>query len=364
LQPLAAYGALMPAFVVLWVVAALLDSLPTVEEDIPGQARATMLVSALRVTLVAVAAWASSDMRIILWALLATVLVKLALLFAYIQRRHGLGRPWFERARFVDQFRHSAPFGFSAALYLLRGQSDQWVAASLFALSSFAAFSIAAMVGQVVHIFRHSVLEAFLPSMSRLEAAGDVAGMMEMNSRINVLVGMLLYPLLAFAFVFAEDIITVVYTASFVEAGPVVRVYIAAMVAMAVELGSVVLLLRQGGYALRVTATVLPVSIALSWGAAHELGLAGAALGSVVAIYLDRTLMVRRIARLTGIPVRRMQDWGSLAWALASSVLAAAAAWLAVTKLMPAAPHLARVAVGASLLALAYLGMNLHRMRR
>ena len=42
LHPLAKYGALLPAFVVLWVVSVLLDFLPTIEERIPLQAYATI----------------------------------------------------------------------------------------------------------------------------------------------------------------------------------------------------------------------------------------------------------------------------------------------------------------------------------
>jgi len=357
--PLAAYGALVPAFVVLWVVAALLDSLPTVEEDIPGQARATMLVSALRVTLVGAGAWASSDMRVVLWMLLAVVVVKLVLLFGYIQRRHGFGRPWFERACFADQFRHSAPFGFSATLYLLRGQSDQWVAASLFALSSFAAFSIAALVGQVVHIFRVSVLEALLPSMSRLQAAGDVRGMMEMNRRGNMLVAKALFPLLAFAFAFAGELITVVYTASYAEAAPAVRLYAFGQAALVVEVGSLVLLLRQGGFVLWVTGLALGFSVAVSWFGAHHFGLAGAAAGSVLAIYLDRALTLRRIARLTGTRFAELQDWGGLARTFVLAALSAALAWGVVAQFLPGAPPALRLAVGAAILGAAYAATNL-----
>ena len=68
-----------------------------------------------------------------------------------------------------------------------------------------------------VLIFRRSVLEAFVPKMSRLSAAGDVRGMLELNSRGNVLVSTLLYPALAFVFAFAEDLVTLVYTAAYLE---------------------------------------------------------------------------------------------------------------------------------------------------
>jgi O-antigen/teichoic acid export membrane protein len=302
-------------------------------------------------------------MLVILWLLLATVLLKLLILAIYVQRWHGIGRPWFERKAFAEQFRCSAPFGVSNALFSLRAQSDQWVAASLFALSSFAAFSIAALVWQVVHIVRHSVLDALLPSMSRTEASGDVRGMMEMNSRANGLVGALLYPLLAFAFAFAGEIVSVVYTPAYVEAAPVVRVYVIGMVAMAVEVGSAVLLLRQGGFAVRVSALLLAASVILSWSLAQEIGLAGAAAGSVAALYLDRAVMLRRISRLTGIGLRRLQNWRSLAWSLFSSVLAGAAAWLVCERIFEASGAFARAAIGGVVLLAIYAALNFRKLR-
>jgi O-antigen/teichoic acid export membrane protein len=294
-------------------------------------------------------------MRVILWLLLATVLLKLLILATYLQRFHGIGRPWFERKAFAEQVRISAPFGISNALFSLRAMSDQWVAASRFALSSFAAFSIAALIWQVVNIVRHSVLDALLPSMSR----SDPKAMLQLNSRANVLVGRLLYPLLAIAFVFAEEIITVVYTASYVEAAPVVRVYVLGMVVMAVEIGSVVLLLRQGAYAMGVSALMLVFSVALSWGAAEQYGLAGA----VAALYFDRFIMLRRVSRQTGISVRELQDWRSLAWALVSSVLAGGFAWLIVENLLEGANAFTRGASGGICVLIAYALLNLRKLR-
>ena len=362
-HPLASYGLLVPAFIALWVLSTLLDYLPSVEERIGWQAWATGSVGVARAGLVAAAAWFTGDMQVILYLLLATVLFKLLLLAVYVQRWHGIGRPWFERKAFAEQFRCSAPFGVSNALFVLRAQADQWVAASLFALSSFAAFSIGWLVWQVVHIVRHSVLDALLPSMSRTEAAGDVRGMMAMNSRANVLVGALLYPLLAFAFVFAEEIVTVVYTATYAGAAPVVRVYVLGMIAMAVEVGSVTLLLRQGGFAMRVSALLLVASVILSWSLAQELGLAGAAAGSVITLYLDRAVLLRRIVRLTGISLRQLQDWRSLAWALFSSVLAAAAAWLLVEHFVQAGGAFARAAIGGVVLTATYAVLNFRKLR-
>jgi len=365
MQALGPYGALVPAFVGLWVSATLLDYLPTIEERIRWQAWATLSSSGLRALLVATGAWVSGDdLHLVLWLLLAVVIYKLALLLLYVYRHHGLGRPWFQRAAFVAQLRYSAPFGVSTGLFALRGQIDQWVAASLFALSSFAAFTIAALVGQVVHVFRHSVMEAFLPTMSRMEAGGDVRGMLALNARANVMVGTLLYPLLAFAFAFAEDIVTIVYTAAYVQAGPVMRVYIVGMAAMVIEMGSVVLLLRQGPFALKVNIVALAVSVAVSWTAAQLIGLAGAACGSVLAIYLDRAMMLRRVARHTGVAFGALQNWRALAWTLGSAALSAALAWMFVERMLEGRGPLTRLLAGAAVLGTAYAAANWARLRR
>jgi O-antigen/teichoic acid export membrane protein len=354
MRPLGQYGLLVPAFVALWVLGILLDHLPTVDERISWQAYATVGVTGLRALFTGLAAWFTGELQVMLWTLIVVVLFKVALLAYYVRRHHGLGPPWFERSAASQQFRHSAPLGLNSAFYGLRGQADQWVAASLFALSSFAAFSIAAVVGQLMHLLRTSVMEAFLPSMSRLQARGDVRGMLEMNSRGNVMVGKLMYPLLAFGFAFAPEIVTVVYTASYAEAAPVVRVYIVGMLAAVVEMGSLVMLLRQGTYALRVTGLTLVLSVATSWTAAQYLGLAGAAAGSVLGVYLDRALVLRRIARHAGIALRRLQEWRALALALAFAVLTGALAWLIAELSLSRHGPLPRLVAGGAVFAAAY----------
>src|SRR5256712_8902468 len=320
----------------------------------PLPAYATISVALARAVLVAGGAWFTSDMSVILWLLLATVLLKLALLLAYIGRFHGWAGPWFKPKVFGGQIRYTAPFGFSSACYVLRSQADQWVAASLFALHSFAAFSIAAILGQLVNIFRTSVVEAFMPSMSRMEAAGDLKSMMEMNARANAMVGMLLLPMLGFVFAFAEDLVSVVYTAAYIDAAPVMRIYIIGMAALVVELSSVLQLLRQGMFSLGMNVAVLAVAVPLSWFGGVELGLPGAAPGSVTALHVDRVIILHRIAAVSGMPIASQQHWASLGRHFACAAGATLTAWLSVHYLFASAPLVVRLAVGAGVLGALY----------
>jgi peptidoglycan biosynthesis protein MviN/MurJ (putative lipid II flippase) len=221
----------------------------------------------------------------------------------------------------------------------------------------FAAFSIAALLGPLVHLCRQSVLQAFLPSISRLEAAGDIRGMLELNSRGSVLVATLVYPLLAFAFVFSAEIVTIIYTPAYVAAAPVMRIYILGLVALVVELATVMLLLRQGAFSMRLGVLALVVSVAVSWFSARAYGLAGAAAGSVTAIWIEHLATLWRISRRTGIPLRRLQDWRSLGLLLLCAALAALIAWVAASRALAAFGPEVRVAAGGGLLAIAYLAL-------
>jgi O-antigen/teichoic acid export membrane protein len=359
LHPLQPHGWWVSAFVAMWVFTVLLDHLPSVDERISWQVYAMLTVSVLRVVLIALGAWLTGDLRVLIGLLVVIGLIKVGVLMYYVRRQHGLGQPWFERAAFADQFRHAAPIGTSHALNAMRSKSDQWVAATLFSMSSFAAFSIAALVSQVMLILRTSVMQVFLPSMSRLQAQGDLRGMLDMNSRGNVLVARLLYPVLAFAFVFAEELVMVVYTAAYVQAVPAIRTYIIGMLPMAIETASLVLLLRRGKFTVCVTTCTLALSVAVSWSAAMHVGIAGAAAGSVLAIYVERIILLRHLARHTGTALRRLQHWRALLTAAAFASATGALAWVAVERLFIVHGPFARLIVGATVFGVAYAATHL-----
>jgi len=358
LRALAEHEAIVPAFVLLWVVASLLDLLPTVEEHVTWQAKATVSLAALRAVALSLAAILTQELTPVLFMLLAFVVFKVTLLLGYVAGQHGLRGPVFHWHVFVNQFKYAAPIGIAGALYGLRVQADQWVAAALFPLGMFASFSIAMVLGPLMSMFRQSVNYTFLPSMSRLEAAGDVSGMLKLNNRANIMVGMFLCPLLAFVFVFAEEIVTIVYTATYVAAAPVMRVYIVGLAALVFETATITMLLRQAPFVAGVNLVALALSLPVNWFLAQHIGLAGAAIGGVIMIYLDRIATMWRISQLTGIPVRNLQDWRALGQVMLFSALAAALAWGAVGSYFAASQPLVRVVAGAAILAAAYGAMQ------
>ena len=336
----------------LWIFAWVLDVLPTVDERVDWQARLIVSLSAFRAVFLSVVAFLTRDLGAVLWALAALTALKAGILLMYVRRYHGMRGPWMERAAFKEQVRHAAPFGLSGMLHGLRSQGDQWVAAALFSVAQFASFSVATVLGPVVQMCRQSVNHVFLPSMSRMHSSGDVRAMLALNSRANSMVALLVYPLLAFAFVFAVPLISLVYTASYLDAVPVLRIYVVGLLILVVEIQSVMFLMKQGAFAAWVNALVLALAIPLSYLGAMDFGLAGAAIGSVSALYAERLLTLTRLARLSQTPLHKLQDWPTLAGILAAAALSAAAAGLALREVQ-LRPFLMLVS-GAGIVAVVY----------
>ena len=346
--------AILPVFILLWIASWLLDVLPAAEERVAWQARATVALSALRAIALSLTAWLTGELGPVLVVLVAFVAIKVAVLFFYIAKYHGLRGPLVRKAAFADQLHHAGLFSVASTLYMLQAQADQWIAAMLFSMAMFASFSVAAVLAPMINLCRQSMNYAFLPAMSRCHSDGDIQGMVKLNRRANVIVGTLIYPMLAFAFAFSEEIVTIVYTATYVEAAPVMRMYILGLAAMALETGTVTLQLRQGRHQVIMSAGLLVLSIPLSWFGAHQFGLPGAALGSVTAIYLDRYFTLRMMAQKTDIPIRRLQDWRSLLlWVLFGGI-AALCAFCVVELWLPAAGAFTRLALGGVCMAVVY----------
>ena len=357
LHALANHGVILPTFIVMVVVASLLDVLPTVEERVNWQAKATVSFALLRAVALSLAAALTGELAPVLMVLLAFVVFKVVVLFGYVGKFHGLHGPVLRWRTFWDQLLYAAPFGAAGALYGLRTQSDQWVAAALFPLGMFAAFSIAAVLGPLINLFRQSVNNVFLPVMSRRQAVGDIPSMLELNSRGNVMVGAIVFPLFYFAFVFAEDLITLVYTATYLEAASVMRVYIVGIAALVLELSGITLLLRQAPFVMALNVVGLILAVSLNWFAALKIGLAGAAMGSVIVMYIDRVVTLWRISVLTGVPVPQLQDWKTLGRLWLFAIIASSLAWAVAVLYLAGSGPVVRILVGGVVLACAYAAM-------
>lgn len=321
-------------FVGLWVAASLLDYLYVAQQAIPIQARINLSFTSMRVISVLGAAYLWRSWEPVLVAHVAVVVLKAVVCAIAVRRYSGAdARPSRDAMR--EQYGYALPVGISGALYMLRVRLDQWLVASLFTAAQFGLYSIAAVFSPLQTLIRSTVNQVIQPELSRLQSQQDLMGMRELNRRTNLAVTLLLFPAIAFIAVWAEAILSVLFTDRYSGAAPFVRMYLLVMAIESLEIAIVLVSMGHGRLVMKIDALVLPLAVGSALLGSKLFGLVGAPAGAIVGAIFAQSALYLRFASLSGITVRDAQEWGAIARVFVASALAAAASVAAGTIAVP-----------------------------
>ena len=305
------YAWVMPAFVFLWTISQLLDSLPTAEERIRWQCWSIIGLSGLRAGLLAGLAWFFQDMNLIFLGLLFFACIKLLVLFAYIFKYHPIRNWGMDSTLLWAQLSYSIPFGIGAGLFLLRNQGDQWIAAYLFPAAEYSLFVVGMYLGPFLTLIRESINSAVLPKLSRSHAEGDVGALIELARTSNTHTALVLFPLLIWFFIFAADIIEVIFSAAYRDAAAVMRIFVLSYLTQTFEVNNLFRIVGGGRFSIYLSLILLVPALAVSYWGGITFGLWGVALGAMVMTYSAEPLKLRYVAQQLAIPVATIVDWSS-----------------------------------------------------
>ncbi|MEM7504401.1 MAG: oligosaccharide flippase family protein, partial [Pseudomonadota bacterium] len=275
-------GWVLPAFVFLWVASVPVRYLPNADQNVTWQAGAIVTIALLRAAAVLGTAVAFRDIHAVFVGLLVWSGIQFLILGYYVVSRYGVSLHKPTLSAVLEQFSFAAPFGLSQTLAGARRTVAQWIVVFLFSPASLAVFAIGTSFNAVLRLIRSSLGNVLLPKISKSQASGDMERAVRLNNRGNVAIFVLICPVLCWLWLYAESVITLMYTEDYVDAVPVLRVYLGVLLIMSIELGSVLMVLRQGQFVLLVSIGVLALASVASLVGGKALGLYGVALGSLV----------------------------------------------------------------------------------
>lgn len=339
-------------FVGFWVPGVILDHLPVADERGDWQARAVIALAVLRTVLTGAAVLAWGSLEPVLWALAATAALRFLAVARYGQRRHRWLQARTTRDHWRAHFALALPIGATGALFTLRRQAEQWIAASAFSATQFAAFSLAAVASPLVLLVRRALSSTLLPAMARRHAQGDWAQVLTINHRANSAVACVAWPALAFLVCFGEPLYDLVYTHAYRDAVPVMRLMAVGWAVQVVELNSLVQFAGLMPRAARLGVALLLLSLSGAAAGGLLFGLPGVALGSALAIVTERALFAAMLAKALHMSPAAVQPWSRLAALAATCLLIGVAGRFAFEQLPASLPAWTRMlALGPVMLA-------------
>jgi O-antigen/teichoic acid export membrane protein len=320
------HSPLVQIFVGTWILASILDPLPTADGKAEWGACATIGFAIVRTVALAGAAIASGDVGLLLVVMCGLAILKVGLAVFYTlfsARERGLG---FGGQLAHTQLKYSLPFAMANGFFALRAQADQWVVAANFSSSAFALISIASAVNLLGSLTRQPVGNALLPNISSLLGEGNVDGARKLISKGYLLLVCMLLPAFGLLIATADDLVELIYTREYLGAVPLMRIYALGQIATVFGSGWLLSAFGFGRLAATLSAISLLLSIALSILGLQLFGLAGAVAGSIAGLVLWEWWGLIKVAKALGTSIAKMipmdQTW-KVAFVVAVGVLVA-----------------------------------------
>lgn len=320
------HSPLVQTFVGIWILASILDALPTADGRAEWGACSTIGLAMVRTAALTSAAVAFGDLELILVVMcgLAMLKVGLAVYYAlFAAREPGLG---FDRQLARTQLMYSLPFAMASGFFALRAQADQWVVAANFSSSAFALISIASVVNLLGTLTRQPVGNGLLPNISCLLGEGDLDGARKLISKGYLLLVCMLVPAFGLLMATADDLVELIYTREYLGAVPLMRIYALGQIATVFGSGWVLSAFGFGRLAATLSAISLLLSVVLSILGLQFFGLTGAVAGSIAGLVLWEWWGLIKIAKALGTSIAQLipmdQTW-KIAVAVALGVLVA-----------------------------------------
>jgi O-antigen/teichoic acid export membrane protein len=343
----------VPIFLALWLFASILNILPTAEGRAGLQASVVFGIALLR-TGATIAGATLGGIDAVVWGLTLVAATKTVLLLALSSVRYGRHLRSGRTYRVLEHAKYAIPIGLNNAVYQLRLQADQWLVVVLFSAIQYGVYSLGAVALALGSVIRTTVTNVIFPEMSKAQAGGDIAKLLEINNHSNVTVSLFVFPMLAYLLAAASPIIRLVYTDAYADAIPIFRLNVIAFLVAVVEITTVMLVLRQGPILLITSIVSLIAGLAASYLGSQWWGLPGAVFGVIVGNFVGVTVVYARASQLLGIPIRTIQDWRTIALIGGAAIASALVAYVPILLISPGRGHIMEIFISGLVFCLAY----------
>lgn len=296
-------------FLALWIIASLLDVLPTADGRASWQAKTTTSIAIFRTVVLLGAALLTADITWLVASLMIVATVKIMCALYYAYAATGEHRIVWDAVALKRQLSYALPFAVGNGLFLLRSHADEWVVASMLTPAMYATFSIAAVFMPLATLIRQPVNNAMMPRLNSAHASGDLAEIARLIVKSNGATALLLIPIVGGLLATTPEIVEIIYTSRYSQTAPVMQVYLIGTMMTTFAVGHVLSAIDKGRFSAINNFFCLIISIIISIVGVMQWGMIGAALGSVVTLALSELWSVAVVARALGMRMMQLLAW-------------------------------------------------------
>lgn len=211
------------------------------------------------------------------------------------------------KLKFVkEQWLYVLPLSFTLLSGIVSVQIDKLVISHYFAPAIFAVYSVGAMQVPFVSNLFESVGATVLPKIVEYVKSGEKSSVEKLSNKGTRKVALLIFPIFSFLYIFADQIITILYTHQYRDAVPIFRIYLLVILMKVSLCGTIIIASGRTGLILRTSIFTLSLNVLLNFILVKHMGLIGPAIATVGSRLLHQGLFVVWVKRIIGLRVSNM----------------------------------------------------------
>lgn len=229
-----------------------------------------------------------------------------------------------------EQIRFAIPIAAANVFGVLLLQADKVVVAMYVTAGEFASYANGSMENPLIPIASYSAMLAVSSDLVRFRDEKNVTAIVDLWGRAIRKVAMVGLPMSAFMFVFAEDVVSVLFSAQYADSASVFRVNLLGTPARIVAANMLFLALGRNGMLFVVQTGAALLTLFISRVVVSSMGGIGVMLGSVLVFSLMVLVQYCIAARDLSVDVARLLPWRPILAVAGLSVASSFGVWCCV----------------------------------
>lgn len=153
-------------------------------------------------------------------------LVQTVILFVYLNSRFSNFWRSFDGKLFVSHLKYALPFGFAAILWFLQSESHNYFIGYRFSSAEMAIYAVGCFELPLLGMLYESIAAVLIPRMSQLQMQDKKREMIELAAQASEKLALVYFPVYAYFLVVAEDLITTLFTKTYLASVPIFMINI------------------------------------------------------------------------------------------------------------------------------------------
>lgn len=325
---LTGYANVMGVVIMLWILSSAIEIIPIAQGEMKFASVMIMSVQLTRTSIYLAAVIVFGTVRALLYAAVLQGTLQTIVLCWYMRSRFGhfWRRPDFGLLR--RQLSYAVPLGLAGLLYTMQTDLHDYFVSNRLGAAVFAIYAVGTVDLPLVNLLQEATNAVLIPHVSELQHLNDNRGILLLMARATRKLAAAYFPVYAFLFVAAPEVISLVFTRRYLASVPVFLINLTLLLSGTLLLDPLFRAFQdQRFFLIRVRVVLCALLVAGLWYGIRHFGGIGAITTVVIISVAERIVTAVRFGHVLGVTrkdIVLLKDIGKLAMAAAAAGLATA----------------------------------------